>query len=413
MPAVAYFTNQFPSPVEPYVLAEIRELRSRGVEVIPSSARRPSPAALNNSTQSIADETLYLQPLEWRVALRAAFACLRLYPVLADFYSRILIHGNESPMRRSKAFLHTWLGVYYALLLKDRNVEHIHVHHGYFGSWIAMVAARVLGVGFSMTLHGSDLLLHQAYLDTKLANCRFCLTVSGFNRTYILQRYPDISPEKVLVQHMGVELLQALPSPIHREPIGNCMVLLSVARLHAVKDHGFLIRACRKLKDRGSNFLCLSIGDGPERAPLRRLIEQLDLHQQVELLGELPHDWVSYYYKLADLVVLTSRSEGVPLVLMEAMAQERTVLAPAITGIPELVHHGETGFLYRAGSLNDFVANVEMIWAGRNTHSHLRHAARQHVLEHYNRDKNLSTFAETFLARIHTENKPYANPLLQ
>jgi colanic acid/amylovoran biosynthesis glycosyltransferase len=309
--------------------------------------------------------------------------------------------------------LHTWLGVYYALLLEGQNVAHIHVHHGYFGSWIAMVAARVLGVGFSMTLHGSDLLLHQAYLDTKLANCRFCLTVSDFNRQHILRHYPEVSPKKILVQHMGVELLQPSASPIHHDPVGDCMVLLSVGRLHAVKDHAFLIRACRKLKDRGLNFLCLIIGDGPERSPLQRLIQQFDLHRHVELLGALPHDWVSYYYELADLVVLTSRSEGVPLVLMEAMAQERTVLAPAITGIPELVHHGETGFLYRPGSLEDFVANVEMVWAGRKTHSSLRRAARQHVLDHYNRDKNLSAFAETFLTRIQIEKNSYENPVLQ
>jgi glycosyltransferase involved in cell wall biosynthesis len=413
MPTIAYFSNLYPSPVEPYVVAEIRELRSRGMQVIPCSARRTSRSTLDTTLQLIADETLCLQPVKWRLALRAAFACVHLYPLLADFYTRVLTQGTESPVRRAKALLHIWLGVYYAILLKGRNVEHIHVHHGYFGSWIAMVAARVLGVGFSLTLHGSDLLLHHAYLDTKLSNCRFCLTVSAFNRWHILQHYPSCAPEKLLVQHMGVELLQYPSSAINREPIANCMVLLSVGRLHAIKDHAFLIRACRELKDRGLDFLCLIVGDGPERPSLDRLILQLNLRQQVELLGQLPHDWVSYYYMIADLVVLTSRSEGVPLVLMEAMAHERTVLAPAITGIPELVEHGRTGFLYQPGSLEDFVAQVETIWEKRTTHHCLRRAARQHVFEHYNRDKNLSAFAETFLSRIRSEKDLHENPLLQ
>jgi colanic acid/amylovoran biosynthesis glycosyltransferase len=413
MPTIAYFSNLFPSPVEPYVAAEIRELRSRGVQVIPCSARRSSRSTLESPLQLMADETLYLQPLKWDIAFRAAFACLRLYPLLADLYARILTRGRETPMRRAKALLHTWLGVYYAILLKGRNVEHIHVHHGYFGSWVAMVASRVLGVGFSMTLHGSDLLLHHAYLDTKLSNCRFCLTVSAFNRWHIMQHYPSISPEKLLVQHMGVELLLEPTPPIHREPIADCMVLLSVGRLHAVKDHAFLIRACRELKNRGLNFLCLIVGDGPERSSLDRLILQLNLRQHVELLGQLPHDWVFYYYKIADLVVLTSRSEGIPLVLMEAMAHETTVLAPAITGIPELVEHGRTGFLYQPGSLEDFVTQVETIWQKRATHQPLRRAARQHVFEHYNRDNNLSAFAETFLSRIRSKANPNENPLLQ
>jgi hypothetical protein len=67
-------------------------------------------------------------------------------------------------------------------------------HHGYFGSWIAMTAARLLNVGFSMTLHGSDLLLNGTYLDVKLSNCTFCLTVSEYNRAYINKRFPDLDP---------------------------------------------------------------------------------------------------------------------------------------------------------------------------------------------------------------------------
>ena len=70
------------------------------------------------------------------------------------------------------------------------------MHHGYFGSWIGMVAARLLGVSFSLTLHGSDLLLDGAYLDTKLENCRFCVTISEYNRRYILEHFPRIDPQR-------------------------------------------------------------------------------------------------------------------------------------------------------------------------------------------------------------------------
>ena len=413
MPAVAYLSNQFPSPVEPYVVDEIRELQSRGIEVIPCSARKVSLETLSASQQQIARQTLFLEPVRWKLAAQAAYLCLRQFPRLADLYQRVLFQGRESPLRRAKALLHTWLGVYFALLLQGRHVEHIHIHHGYFGSWIGMVAARMLNVGFSMTLHGSDLLLHDAYLDTKLKHCRFCLTVSAYNRWHMLRRYPGIPHGKVLVQNMGVELLpRSHFSQVEPWQNGDCMVLLSVGRLHAVKDHAFLIRACSELKHRGLNFLCMIVGEGPERPPLERLIAQLQLQHQVELLGHLPHDWVSYYYRIADLIVLTSRSEGVPLVLMEAMAEERTVLAPAITGIPELVEHGKTGFLYTPGSLHDFVAQVEAIWRKRSNLTELRCAARAHVYNHYNRDKNLPAFAETFLARIRGE-KPHENPVLQ
>ena len=409
---IAYLSNQFPSAVEPYVTDEIQELEGRGAHIIPSSARRPLKPPL--CFPDFAARTLYLQPLKPKVALRALYLCFAEFPLLASLYGRVLFHGRESPLRRAKALVHTWLGVYYALLLKDRGVEHIHVHHGYFASWIAMVAARVLGIGFSMTLHGSDLLVHRAYLDTKLENCRFCLTISSFNRWHLLKHYPAVSPGKVLIRRMGVELLRFSSPRSIIERDGKCMVLLSVGRLHPVKDHAFLVHACRKLKDRGFTMLCLIVGEGRERVALEHLIDQLDLKQEVELVGELPRDWISYYYQLADLVLLTSRSEGIPLVLMEAMALERTVLAPAITGIPELVEHGKTGFLYRAGSLEDLVMQIETIWNMRSTHAPLRKAARDHVQAYYNRKKNLGAFADSFLARVRlNRDSSYENSLLQ
>src|SRR5207244_2529735 len=92
------------------------------------------------------------------------------------------------------------------LLLRDRGVEQIHVHHGYFSSWIAMVAARMLGIPFSMTLHGSDLLMHAAHMNTKLRECEFCITVSEFNREHIYAHYPTVDRNKVLVQRLGVEI---------------------------------------------------------------------------------------------------------------------------------------------------------------------------------------------------------------
>jgi glycosyltransferase involved in cell wall biosynthesis len=136
---------------------------------------------------------------------------------------------------------------------------------------------------------------------------------------------------------------------------------------------------------------------------------------------------------MADVVVLTSRSEGVPVVLMEAMVRESIVLAPAITGIPELVIGGKTGFLYEPGSMDDFVSHLLLIRSlmqGAETaqpqfsdHSALeslaleriRHAARVQVRQNFNRRKNQQLLAELFLQRIpsQTESTPDESPLLQ
>jgi glycosyltransferase involved in cell wall biosynthesis len=206
MPAViAYLSNQFPSPVEPYVVDEIRELRKRGVAVIPCSARAADRDLLNEQMRRSVAETLYFWPLRLSLVLRSVWICLNNLPLLSNLMRRILLQGSEPFSRRLRALAHTGLGAYYAVMLDGRGVQHIHVHHGYFSSWIAMVAARLLGIDFSVTLHGSDLLLHAAYLDEKLRNCKFCLTISEYNRRHILQNYPDTRPDKAIVQRLGVD----------------------------------------------------------------------------------------------------------------------------------------------------------------------------------------------------------------
>ena len=425
---VAYLANEFPTAVEPYVGEELQELRQRGVEVIPSSARKTAAVVGGSGSAPPGPETLCLQPLRVLTLLRALGFAARRWGRIADLVKRVLLRGKESPKRRLNALLHTWLGAYYALLLKERGVNHIHAHHGYFGSWIAMVAARLLDVSFSLTLHGSDLLLDGAYLETKLANCRFCATISEYNRRYILERFPSIDPSRIVISRLGVDVSKYSEPPRRTHNSRPAFTLLSVGRLNAVKDHAFLVRACARLRDCGLDFDCLIAGEGPERRRLASLIRQNRLHDHVKLLGHVPREELDSLYRCADVVVLTSRSEGLPLVLMEAMARGGIVLAPAITGIPEIVIAGKTGFLYAPGVLEDFAAKIVFLQElmrgeDRTTVSRLdwiRHAARVQVLRNFSRKANLTRFGDQFLQLIAPNefapqdwSTPHEDPLLQ
>jgi glycosyltransferase involved in cell wall biosynthesis len=110
---------------------------------------------------------------------------------------------------------------------------------------------------------------------------------------------------------------------------------------------------------------------------------------------------------------MTSKSEGVPVVLMEAMAHKKLVLAPAITGIPELVEHQRTGFLYQPGSMCDFVSAVQWIETHKSSLSGIQTAAAASIDASYNRQRNLHAFANQFLARVCSSESDYAHPLLQ
>ena len=342
-----------------------------------------------------------MQPVRLLILLRALGLALWRWNRIDDLAKRVLAQGNESPRRRLKTLLHTWLGAYYAVLLLERGVNHIHVHHGYFGSWIALVASRLLGVSFSLTLHGSDLLLDGAYLDTKLKHCRFSVTVSEYNRRYICRHFPSIDPGKIIVSRLGVDVPDRAEPP-RRIARGKrrTLTLLAVGRLHAVKNHAFLVRACARLRDYGLDFECLMAGEGPERQHLEALIRQNRLQDCLTLPGHIPRAEMDSLFAHADVIVLTSRSEGLPLVLMEAMARGKIVLAPAITGIPEIVIPGKTlqDFVMKILFLQNLMREEDRLVTSRL--DRVRHAARVQVVHNFNRPKNLTRFGDRFLHGI-------------
>lgn len=429
MLTVASLANQFPSPFEPYVCEEIDELRRRGIRVISGSVCKPGAKEEKILAARYAPD-IVLQPLRLTVLLRALILCLRRWKQISPLLGRVVFRGHESPLQRVKALVHTWLGACYAVMLEQHRVNHIHVHHGYFGSWIAMTAARLLDVGFTMTLYGSDLLLHGTYLDLKLENCSLCPTVSEYNRRYILEHYPAVDAQKVMVWRMGVEISEHKPPRSSHQANGSPFTLLALGRLHPVKNHAFLVQACAELRTRGVNFECFIGGAGPEQRRLQTLVRDCGLEGRVALLGYVPDEQLDSLYDRADVIVLTSRSEGIPLALMEAMARGKVVLAPAITGIPELVIPGKTGFLYQAGSLDDFVDRLLLIRSSMQPSDQpprpyvcsparqlawMRQAAQAHVHHNFNRKKNLESFCDFFIQRItpQTESPPHENSVLQ
>ena len=414
MTTVAYIANEFPSPLEPYVIDEITELRRCGVRVVCCSGKRVSPNNLSLAERAFWKETRFFQPLCDDELLTAARRLVSNRRLLWQVLRPVLRERGAWPTLRLRALAHTLMGAALAEQLKSLEVEHIHAHHGYFASWMALVAARLLGIGFSFTLHGSDLLQRGDLLAAKLRACAFCVTISDYNRQYILHNYPSTPKNKIMVQRLGVD--RVFPSPIANRAGGANAArfcLLAVGRLHRVKDYRFLIEACAALRERRLHFICWIVGEGPERPALERQIAASRLQSHVCLIGQVPRADLPGYYQYADLVVMTSQSEGIPVVLMEAMAHEKVVLAPAITGIPELIEHQRTGFLYQSGSLPDFVSAVRWIEANKTSLSRIQRAAAASIAASFNRQRNIRSFAEQFLARIPRSDRDYAHPLLQ
>jgi glycosyltransferase involved in cell wall biosynthesis len=179
----------------------------------------------------------------------------------------------------------------------------------------------------------------------------------------------------------------------------GCPVLSCVANLRPVKDHETLLRALALVKQRGIPFRALLAGDGPLRFALEDVAASLDLSEEVRFLGQLAGDDVAHLFQATDIALLTSRVEGLPTALLEAMACGCAVVATDVGGTPELVEHGTTGLLVEPGNVEAVAAAVEDLLRHAARLDEMRGAARRRVEERFSLDRMIEEY-ESLLARL-------------
>jgi glycosyltransferase involved in cell wall biosynthesis len=173
-----------------------------------------------------------------------------------------------------------------------------------------------------------------------------------------------------------------------------------VGRLAPVKAQDLLIQALARVRDQGREFQCRIVGDGPRRQELQGLIASLNLQKRVQLLGDRFADEVAGLYDWSQVLVLSSRSEGTPMVIMEAMAKARPVIAPCLTALPEMVADGETGFLFRPGDAGDLAAKIAELMAQPEAIIRLGRAGRTRAEELFDLNRNSRELLAVFAREL-------------
>jgi colanic acid/amylovoran biosynthesis glycosyltransferase len=350
LPRLVYIIGTFPGLSKTFIEQEIRILRQWGVVLQPVSIRRPSASDLLSAEQrKLQRDTIYLLPVGWLNSIKG-----NLYFVLSRplVYFKTLIYllsrPHPSTVDRFKTFLHFGEGVWTAYTLRRQPPDQFHAHFVDRAATVALVAGRLLGTPFSITAHANSIYQKRVLLCEKLGEARFVITVSEFNKSYLLDTCPALDPEKVYVLHPWVDLSRFRPSTTC--PAHDMLHILSVGRLVEKKGHKYLIEACHILNEKSIDFECRIIGDGPLRTELETEIERYNLKEQVHLLGGQPHDEVLSNLKWSDVFVLAcviaedGDRDGMPVALAEAMAMAVPVVSCDIVGIGELVRPG-TGLL--------------------------------------------------------------------
>jgi glycosyltransferase involved in cell wall biosynthesis len=304
--------------------------------------------------------------------------------------------------------------VRFAYEMERLGVRHVHAHFCNHPAVAALIIHRLTGIPFSFTAHGTDLHVERRMLDKKVEAAAFAVTVSEFNKAMMIQECGNGAGAKVHVVHCGIDPALFSPSP-GRDGVGLFQILC-VAMLRGVKGHKYLVEACRLLRERGVEFVCHFVGEGPLRKQLERHIQRAGLKDQVRLHGGLPRDEVIKMMSKVDVVALAStptkagRREGIPVSLMEAMASGLPVVATAITGIPELVDSGVSGLLVSPGDPAALADALQALERDSALRQKMGRAGREKVVREFNLPVNAQRLLSLFLGES-VQKGPLAVPV--
>jgi glycosyltransferase involved in cell wall biosynthesis len=293
-----------------------------------------------------------------------------------------------------------------ARLMRAAGVDHVHCHFANHPALAGYIINRLVGLPYSFTAHGSDLHVDRHMLCQKIAAAQFVVTISEDNRRVILDSCPA-ADGRVRVIHCGVDTSVFRPlddrAPSTGTPAGSGPLdVLSIGTLHEVKGQSVLVEACRVLAARGVAIRVRFVGEGPDRPMLEGRIAAAGLGPQIQLLGTRTRAEIAALLASTDVVVAPSvptrqgKREGIPVVLMEAMASGVPVVASRLSGIPELVADGQNGWLVPPGDAMALADALGELAADSALRERLGRAGRATVLGAFDVDTNASRLVEAF-----------------
>ena len=350
-PVIAHLAQEFPSLTMTFVYREVMALREMGVNIDTFSIWKPSREKVSREARHLMDTTFHIFPLDWFKFPKAQLYFLITRPVkyVSTFFYVLTRPGIKPPHRR-RTFFQFFYAIYMAAEIKKRGIQHIHAHFALNAATVAMVIGRLLGITYSLTAHANDIFADPVLLEEKLKNAKFTITISEYNKRYLQQ---FASADKIHIVHYSLDLNQFAPLPERKD--GSSPVIFSIGRLVEKKGFPYLVDACRILAERGYKFKCEIVGEGPQRDILEQMIADNNLEGIVSLKGAVLQENLMEYWRKATVFALPcvigedGDRDGMPNVLIEAMALQLPVVSTSLVGIPEFIQHGHSGFLAPPG----------------------------------------------------------------
>ncbi|MBI4644646.1 MAG: glycosyltransferase family 4 protein, partial [Deltaproteobacteria bacterium] len=351
-PRVAYFLLWFPEPSQTFILDEANTLCRLGLDLKVYTLYGPRPSG------RVAGMAQVL-PLVHRLGLASLgtliLDLLRLFrdrrPLARVVLAETLVRKWRSLETGGEALWAALAGVHLAGVLVKEGVDHIHAPWANGPATAAWVASRVSVIPFSFCGHAHDIYPPDGALEEKIRAAGFVRLISEVNRDYLTALVPDAAGKFAVIRY-GVPLT---PVPAARRLPAPPFQLLALGRMVPKKGFPVLLAACRELAAQGLDFHLTLVGDGPQRQELQSLVRDYGLSGRVTFPGFVPHRRVPSLFHRADLFIMPcivdphGDRDGIPNVILEAMAHEVPVVSTDVSGVPEAVVPGKTGWIAPPG----------------------------------------------------------------
>ncbi len=410
---IAYLISRYPAFSHTFILREVIELRKRGLTIEVASINFTDIPLNRRGTveQAEVEHTFYVKQQGLMQVLKAGMRLLLSHPLC---FLKGLIFAFYLAKTDLIKIVYSLFYFVEALLIgswmKRQGMTHVHVHFANAASTVALILCKLYPFTFSMTVHGPDEFYDVTlyHLKEKIERANFICCIGFYAKSQLMRLSSSTYWHKLEVSPLGVDIERYVPS-IKCSRTAYSLVLpcqlICVGRLVSTKGQFILLSAVKKLLEQGYAIHLNLVGDGPDKESLKKEIDEQHLQAFITLSGALNQAQVLECYQKADIFVLASFAEGIPISLMEAMAMEIPCIATSINGIPELIGSSQEGLLVIPADVESLAQAIKELIDSPKRCQELGKAGRARIKEKYNLQNNSQKLVDIFQMYLDLRNK--------
>lgn len=404
---LGYLLRMYPRFSQTFIVNEILELERQGADLSIGSLRKPDEGLFHESFARVRTRADYFPETVFEPGSghwQGQWELMRQGPL------RFARHVTSTALRRSIGWIE-WLQAYHVVRwAAKRRIGHVHVHFGTEEATVAMLARRLGGPTYSLTLHAFDIFrdnVDRRLLTEKINGSAFTVTVCESNRRFLVNTLPRLEPSRVRVNYNGVDLSRFRDEGLPREPRS----ILSVGRLIEKKGFRYLIRAVALLRDQGFATTCTIVGDGRDKKSLEEECKELGVGELVRFAGAMTQDAVRDAMQRTACFVLPcvqakdGNVDALPTVLLESLGCGCPCVSTSISGVPEILEHEVSGLLVEPGDVEALARAIRRVLDEPGLARRLALQGRARSEERFDVTRSVATMRQWFAERLESRNE--------